>query len=83
MIHIKYAFGVTFRKFLAFVIIDRGIQVDPNKIEAITTMIPPKNVKELQAFTGKLSYVPKFTAGLAKLLTAFLRLLKRIHVWNG
>ena len=41
------AFGVTARKFLGFMVSQRGIEVNPNKIQAIMELTPPKNVKEL------------------------------------
>ena len=43
----KCAFGMTARKFLGFMVSQRGIEVNPNKIQAIMELTPPKNVKEL------------------------------------
>ena len=43
----KCAFGMTTRKFLGFMVSQRGIEVNPNKIQAIMELTPPKNVKEL------------------------------------
>ena len=41
----KCAFGVTTGKFLAFMMSQRGIEANPDKIRAIIEMAPPKNVK--------------------------------------
>ena len=38
----KCAFGVTAGKLLGFMITQRGIEVDPGKIKAITEMEPPR-----------------------------------------
>ena len=43
----KCAFRVTIGKFLGFMVSQRVIDVNPNKIRAIIEMAPPKNVKEV------------------------------------
>ena len=43
----KCTFGVTARKFLGFMVSQRGIEAIPDKIQAIMEMVPPRNVKEL------------------------------------
>ena len=43
----KCAFGVSSRKFLGFMVSYRGIEANPNKIQAILNMESPKNVKEV------------------------------------
>ena len=45
----KSAFGVTAGKFLRFMVSQRGIKANPNKIQAIMEMTPPRNVKEVQS----------------------------------
>ncbi|XP_026451630.1 uncharacterized protein LOC113351941 [Papaver somniferum] len=71
------AFGVTSGKFQGFVVTDKGIQIDPDKVEVVTTMRSPANVKELQTFIGRVSYVRRFILGLAQLFCAFTPLLKK------
>jgi len=41
----KYAFIITSRKLLGFMVSKRGIEVDPEKVKAIVSMPPPKNLK--------------------------------------
>ena len=48
----KCAFGVTVGKFLGFMVSQRGIEANPDKIRAIMEMKPPRNVK-YKASTGK------------------------------
>ena len=43
----KCAFGVSSRKFLGFMVSRRGIEANPDKIQAILNMEPPRNVKEV------------------------------------
>ena len=43
----KCAFRVTARKFLVFMVIQRGIEAYLDKIQAIMEMAPPRNIKEV------------------------------------
>ena len=43
----KCAFGVSSGKFLGFMVSHRGIEANPDKIQAILDMKPPQNVKEV------------------------------------
>ena len=43
----KYTFGVTAEKFLEFMVSQRGIEVNPDKIQAIMEMTPPTSIKEV------------------------------------
>ena len=43
----KCVYGVTARKFQGFMVSQRGIEVNPEKIQAIMELAPPKTVKEV------------------------------------
>jgi len=43
----KCAFGVLSGKFLGFMVSHRGIEVNPDKIQAILNMEPPRDIKEV------------------------------------
>ena len=43
----KCTFGATFGKLLGFIIIRKGIEVDPDKIKAIQNLPPPGTQKEV------------------------------------
>ena len=45
----KYAIGVTAGKFLGFMVSQKGIEANPDKIRVIVEMAPPKNIKEVQS----------------------------------
>ena len=49
---IKCAFGVSLGNFLGFMVLQRGIEANPDKIQAILNMERPRNVKEVQSLTG-------------------------------
>ena len=43
----KHTFGVTSKKLLGFMVSQRGIEVDPEKIKVIMEMKPPRPKKEI------------------------------------
>ena len=43
----KCAFGVSSEKLLGFMVLHRGIETNPDKIQAILNMEPPRNIKEV------------------------------------
>ena len=51
----KCAFGVAAGKFLGFMVSQRGIKVNPDKIWAIMEMAPLRNVKEVQNLNNKVA----------------------------
>ena len=49
----KCAFGVALGKFLGFMVSQRGIEVNPEKVRAILNMASPKIVKKVQKLTRR------------------------------
>ena len=47
----KYVFGVSSGKFLGFIVSQRGIEANPEKVKAILEMSSPKTIKEVQSLT--------------------------------
>jgi hypothetical protein len=43
----KCVFGVIFRKLLRYIVSTKGIEVDPEKVQAIMDMPPPRNISQL------------------------------------
>ena len=43
----KYAFGVSLGKFLGFMVSQRGIEANPEKVKAILEVSSPKTVKDV------------------------------------
>ncbi|XP_065007552.1 uncharacterized protein LOC135638367 [Musa acuminata AAA Group] len=58
----KCAFGVTSGKFVGFIVHQRGIDADPEKVQAIIDMQSPRTVKDLQRFNGRLVALSRFLA---------------------
>ena len=73
----KYAFGVTAGKFLGFIVSQRGIEANPDKIQAIMEMTPPRNVKEVQSLNGKVATLNRFVSRATDKCLPFFRTLKK------
>ena len=58
----KCAFGVTAGKLLGFIVSQSGIEVNPDKIQAIMEMAAPKNVKEVQNLNDKVAALNRFVS---------------------
>ena len=58
----KCAFGVMAGKFLGFMVSQRGIEANPDKIRAIMEMKPPRNVKEVESLNGKVAALNRFVS---------------------
>ena len=58
----KCAFGVSTRKFLGFVVNNRGIEANLDKIKAVLDMPPPSNIKEVQRLTGRVVALRRFVS---------------------
>ncbi|KAL0434268.1 UNVERIFIED_CONTAM: hypothetical protein Slati_2761100 [Sesamum latifolium] len=74
---LKCAFGVTFGKFLGFIVRHRGIEVDPAKIDAIQKMPPPRNLKELRSLKANLAFIRRFISNLTGRCQPFNHLMKK------
>lgn len=73
----KCAFGVTYGKFLGYLVNRQGMNVDPAKAKAVLDMPEPTSAKKLKSFLGKASYLRRFLPGLAALSAPLMELLKK------
>jgi hypothetical protein len=72
----KCVFGVPSGKLLSFIISHRGIEVNPEKISAITKMKAPTYIKDLQKLTGCMATLNRFISKLGEQGLPFFKLLK-------
>ena len=79
----KCAFGVTTGKFLGFMVSQRGIEANPDKIQAIMEMVPQKNVKEVQSLNGKIAVLNRFVSRATDKCLPFFQTLKRSFEWTS
>nr|AAM74403.1 Putative retroelement [Oryza sativa Japonica Group] len=62
---LKCAFGVSAGKFLGFMVHERGVEIDPKKIEKSRDFKAPTCKKEVQKLLGKVNYLRRFISNLA------------------
>jgi ribonuclease HI len=73
---LKCAFGVSAGKFLGFIVHEKGVEIDPKKIELIKKVQAPTCKEELQRFLGKVNYLRRFICNLSGKVDAFTPLLR-------
>jgi hypothetical protein len=72
----KCVFGVPSGKLLGFIISHRGIEANPEKISAITSMKAPTCIKDIQKLTGCMAALNRFISNLGERGLPFFKLLK-------
>ena len=77
----KCAFRVTTGKFLGFIVSQMGIKANLDKIRAIIEMTPPRNVKKVQSFNGKVAALNRFVPKATDKCLPFFRTLKKSFEW--
>ena len=77
----KCAFGVTAGKFLGFMVSQRGIKVNPEKIRAIMELEPP-TVKDVQSLNGKIAALNRFVSRATDRCLPFFRTLRKSFEWT-
>ena len=80
----KCVFCAELGRLLGFIVSNRGIQVDPLKVEAIVNLPPPHSIRQLQSLQGKSNFLRHFIVNYAKISKGFMRLLKQDtpFVWD-
>ncbi|XP_073041770.1 uncharacterized protein [Primulina eburnea] len=73
----KCMFGVKSGKFLGFMVTERGIEVNPEKVRSITEMTSPKSIKDVQRLTGKIAALSRFISRSAHRSYPFFQALRR------
>ena len=70
----KLQFKLKQVKFMGNIITDHGMQADPDKIAAITTMAPPRNKAGVQRFVGMANYLSPYCPNLSDTIRPLTRL---------
>lgn len=78
----KCTFGVGSGKFFGFMILKRGIDANPKKIQAIVDMAPPRTIKEVQRLTGCLAALSRFLSRSADRSFQFFQLLRNMKSFS-
>ena len=78
----KCAFGVSAGKFLGFIVNNRGIEANLDKIKAVFDMPPPSNIKEVQRLTGRIVTISRFVSKASDKCQPFFQVLKKAFQWD-
>ncbi|XP_075518298.1 uncharacterized protein LOC142552407 [Primulina tabacum] len=80
----KCVFGVKSGKFLGFMVTDRGIEVNPEKIKAVIDMPSPQSTRDVQKLTGRIAALSRFISRSAHWSYPFFQVLRKAQKfgWN-
>jgi hypothetical protein len=78
----KCVFGIKKGKFLGCLVSTKGIEANPNKIEAILRMEPPNTKKGAQRLVGRLASLNRFISRSAEMNLPFFEILKLAEVFQ-
>ncbi|RDY06881.1 Retrovirus-related Pol polyprotein from transposon 17.6, partial [Mucuna pruriens] len=80
----KCTFGVKTEKLLGFIVNQRGIELDVDKVKAIRNMPPPQTETEVRGFLGRVNYIARFISQLTNTRSPIFKLLQKNQKmeWN-
>lgn len=73
----KCVFGVPSGELLGYLVSARGIEANPEKVEAIMSMHPPTKLREVQQLAGRVAALSRFISKLGEKALPFYQLLKK------
>jgi hypothetical protein len=73
----KCSFGVPAGELLGYLVSARGIEANPEKIQAIVTMRKPTKFKEIHQLTGRVAALRRFVDRLGEKALPFYALIKQ------
>jgi hypothetical protein len=69
----KCTFGVSSGKFLGYLVSQRSIEENPEKVRAVLEMQPPRTTKQLQQLTGRIAALNRFISRSTNKCLPFFR----------
>ena len=78
----KCVFGVASGKFLGFMVSQRGIKANLEKVQAIINMVSPRTVKEVQKLTRRIAALNRFVSRATDKCLPFFKTLKQAFAWT-
>ena len=77
----KCVFEILSGKFLRSMVSHRRIEANPDKIQAILDMRPPRSIKEVQSLTGRVTALNRFVSKAIDKCLPFFKVLKKAFEW--
>ena len=66
---------ISLGKFLGFLMTKRGIEANPDQIQALLAMSLPRNIHEVQQLTGQIAALNRFVSKSANKYLPFFKIL--------
>ena len=79
----KCVFGVASGKFLGFMVSQRGIEANLEKVQAIIDMVSPRTVKKVQKLTGRIVALNRFVFRATDKCLPFFKTMKQAFAWTN
>ena len=79
----KCVFGVASGKFFGFMVSQRGIEANPEKVQAIINMASPRTIKEVQKLTRRIAALNRFVFRATDKCLPFFKTLKQAFAWTN
>ncbi|XP_042466341.1 uncharacterized protein LOC122048891 [Zingiber officinale] len=73
----KCLFGAKSGHFLGYIMIEQGIEANPSKVKELQDMIPPRNLREAQRLTGRITALSRFISKSTNRSLPFFKILRR------
>ena len=73
----KCTFGATSEKLLGFVVSKKGIEIDPDKVRVIQDLSPPRTMREVRSFMGRLNYIARFISQMTAKCDPIFKMLRK------
>lgn len=77
----KFQYKLKEVRYFGHIFSEKGMKIDPERVNAIINMKSPNNKKELQIFLGMVNYLRKFIPHLANIASPLQLLLKKDVGW--
>lgn len=74
----KCTFGIRSGKFLGYLVTERGIEVNPEKIQVIQQMPAPTSLREVQRLAGRITVLSQFISRSAEKSLLVFRVLHKV-----
>ena len=69
--------GATSEKLLGFVVSKKGIEIDLDKVRTIQDLPPPRTMKEVRSFMGRLNYIARFISQMTAKCDPIFKMLRK------
>ena len=81
---VKCVFGVPAGKLLGFLVSERGIEANPEKIKAITSLAKPACINDVQRLAGRIATLSWYISRLGEKAIPLYQMMKKTNnfVWS-